>query len=204
MAWGYEKSFTIEHIEGLKRKLSCKDCQNYISSDMSCSKRPLYLPEDGYNSWRGCKFFELDENVTHLDEKKAQLLRTKNARSIKKDQPEQLKPTNYGYKVGDKITHKKFGRGEIIAKDKNMVTVRFTTPGGKSDNTKSVEKKLDLGVCVKNGLISTLTFLSPRYPFSCKKNRSTVKSNAVIIRHIMNTYHFGAIINPHSSFAKSL
>ncbi|MBP3197826.1 MAG: hypothetical protein J6N21_12590 [Butyrivibrio sp.] len=154
MAWGYESSFTIEHIEGLKRKISCKDCQNYVSSDKSCSKRPLYLPEDGYNSWRGCKFFELDETVTHLDEKKAQLLRAKNSKSIRNDKPERLKPATYGFKIGDKIIHNKFGSGVIIAKKNNMITVRFELRKGKRKKIEIAEKTLDLDICMKNGLIS--------------------------------------------------
>ena len=54
MAWGYEKCFTIEHDNTLKRRIDCKDCCYYESDDKSCMKRPLYLPVDGYNSWRMC------------------------------------------------------------------------------------------------------------------------------------------------------
>ena len=69
MAWGYEKCFIIEHDNTLKRRIDCKDCIYYDSSDKSCMKRPLYLPVDGYNSWRNCKYFELDHSVSHYDEK---------------------------------------------------------------------------------------------------------------------------------------
>ena len=58
MAWGYERGFVIEHDNTLKRRISCKDCNYYDSSDKSCMKRPLYLPVDGYNSWRYCQYFE--------------------------------------------------------------------------------------------------------------------------------------------------
>ena len=57
MAWGYEKAFIVEHVD-FKKKLSCKDCCYYEKDDKSCLKRPLYLPEDGYNSWKNCKCFE--------------------------------------------------------------------------------------------------------------------------------------------------
>ncbi len=87
MAWGYESSFTIEHIDNMKRKISCKDCMYYDISDKSCSKRPLYLPEDGYNSWKSCKYFELDEGVTFYQEKKEQLLRYNNSKSINTNKP---------------------------------------------------------------------------------------------------------------------
>lgn len=83
MAWGYEASFTIERDNTLKRKICCKDCVHYDPTDKSCTKRPLYLPEDGYNSWRNCDFFELDEDVSHYSEKNAQLLRFRNSRSLK-------------------------------------------------------------------------------------------------------------------------
>ena len=72
MAWGYEATFTVEHDNTLKRKIDCKDCLYYDKSDRSCSKTPRYLPEDGYNSWRNCGFFELDMDTTHYVEKKAQ------------------------------------------------------------------------------------------------------------------------------------
>lgn len=72
MAWGYEKCFTIEHDNTLKRRIDCKDCIYYDSSDKSCMKQPLYLPVDGYNLWRNCKYFELDHSVSHYDEKSLQ------------------------------------------------------------------------------------------------------------------------------------
>ena len=72
MAWGYEKCFIIEHDNTLKRRIDCKDCCYYESDDKSCMKRPLYLPVDGYNSWRNCDYFELDSSTSHYEEKKAQ------------------------------------------------------------------------------------------------------------------------------------
>ena len=72
MAWGYEKCFVIEHDNTLKRRIDCKDCCYYNSEDKSCMKRPLYLPVDGYNSWRTCNYFELDSSTSHYEEKKVQ------------------------------------------------------------------------------------------------------------------------------------
>lgn len=72
MAWGYEKCFTIEHDNTVKRRIDCKDCCNYEADDKSCMKRPLYLPVDGYNSWRSCNYFELDSSTSHYEEKRAQ------------------------------------------------------------------------------------------------------------------------------------
>lgn len=76
MAWGYEASFTIEHDNTLKRKIDCKDCLYYDCTDKSCQKRPLYLPEDGYNSWRTCKYFELNPSVSHYEQKRLQYMST--------------------------------------------------------------------------------------------------------------------------------
>ena len=35
MAWGYEKSFTIEHDDSVRKRINCKDCVNYDKEDKS-------------------------------------------------------------------------------------------------------------------------------------------------------------------------
>lgn len=82
MAWGYEKCFTIEHDNTLKRRIDCKDCCYYETDDKSCMKRPLYLPVDGYNSWRNCDYFELDSSTSHYEEKKAQYVRVSRRKNM--------------------------------------------------------------------------------------------------------------------------
>ena len=72
MAWGYERGFVIEHDDTIKRRIDCKFCCYYDKSDKSCMKRPLYLPVDGYNSWRNCKFFELDDFTSNYKQKRKQ------------------------------------------------------------------------------------------------------------------------------------
>lgn len=91
MAWGYEKCFTIEHDNTLKRRIDCKDCIYYDSSDKSCMKRPLYLPVDGYNSWRNCKYLELDHSVSHYDEKSLQYVHELARRKRQQEQQSQQK-----------------------------------------------------------------------------------------------------------------
>lgn len=86
MAWGYEKSFTIEHDNTLKKRIDCKDCIYYDSNDKSCTKRPLYLPVDGYNSWKTCKYFELDQTVSHYKEKNVQYLHQLEKRKKQEEQ----------------------------------------------------------------------------------------------------------------------
>lgn len=93
MAWGYEKCFTIEHDNTLKRRIDCKDCIYYDSSDKSCMKRSLYLPVDGYNSWRNCKYFELDHSVSHYDEKSLQYVHELARRKRQQEQQAQQKKT---------------------------------------------------------------------------------------------------------------
>lgn len=99
MAWGYEKCFTIEHDNTLKRRIDCKDCIYYDSSDRSCMKRPLYLPVDGYNSWRNCKYFELDQSVSHYDEKNVQYVYELARRKRQQEQQTQQKKTVQNKKV---------------------------------------------------------------------------------------------------------
>lgn len=99
MAWGYEKCFTIEHDNTLKRRIDCKDCIYYDSSDRSCMKRPLYLPVDGYNSWRNCKYFELDQSVSHYDEKNVQYVHELARRKRQQEQQTQKKKTVQNKKV---------------------------------------------------------------------------------------------------------
>ncbi|SKB84231.1 hypothetical protein SAMN06296386_106146 [Lachnospiraceae bacterium] len=168
MAWGYEASFTIEHDDTLKRKICCKDCDHYDATDLSCSKRPLYLPEDGYNSWRNCDYFELNEDAPHYAEKKAQLLRFRNSRSVRNysgavrniDRSKtSIKPRTKRtlespvekFARGDAIKHKVFGYGVVQDIRDGKIIIRFT-PG---DSIKSeFEKTLDLKVCINNGLIT--------------------------------------------------
>ncbi len=71
MAWGYERGFVIEHDNTLKRRIDCKSCLYYEPEDKSCMKRPLYLPEDGYNSWKNCAYFKIDPSTSNFEEKEA-------------------------------------------------------------------------------------------------------------------------------------
>ena len=83
MVWGYEAAFTIEHDRTLKKKIDCRDCVYYESEDKSCMKTPKYLPEDGYGSWRKCKFFKLNELASNYETKLSQY----NTVNKKKKQP---------------------------------------------------------------------------------------------------------------------
>lgn len=67
--YGWVKSVSLEYDPTVKKNVSCKDCIYYESDDRSCNKRGLYLPEDGYNSWKNCKEFELDKWTPNYEEK---------------------------------------------------------------------------------------------------------------------------------------
>lgn len=121
MAWGYEKCFTIEHDNTLKRRIDCKDCIYYDSSDKSCMKRPLYLPVDGYNSWRNCKYFELDHSVSHYDEKSLQYVHELARRKRQQEQQsQQKKATGVKKTVQTKGTVKLKEKGIPVVHDEKI------------------------------------------------------------------------------------
>lgn len=121
MAWGYEKCFTIEHDNTLKRRIDCKDCIYYDSSDKSCMKRPLYLPVDGYNSWRNCKYFELDHSVSHYAEKSLQYVHELARRKRQQEQQlQQKKTTGVKKTVQTKQTVKPKEKGIPVVHDEKI------------------------------------------------------------------------------------
>ena len=121
MAWGYEKCFTIEHDNTLKRRIDCKDCIYYDSSDKSCMKRPLYLPVDGYNSWRNCKYFELDHSVSHYDEKSLQYVHELARRKRQQEhQSQQKKATGVKKTVQTKQDVKPKEKGIPVVHDEKI------------------------------------------------------------------------------------
>lgn len=108
MAWGYEKCFTIEHDSAVKRRIDCKDCLYYERMDKSCNKRPLYLPVDGYNSWRNCNYFELDSSTSNYEAKKVQyadVLKRRIQKQAIQLKTSQLKATQLKVTVPNKVTH---------------------------------------------------------------------------------------------------
>ena len=115
------KCFTIEHDNTLKRRIDCKDCIYYDSSDKSCMKRPLYLPVDGYNSWRNCKYFELDHSVSHYDEKSLQYVHELARRKRQQEQQsQQKKATGVKKTVQTKGTVKLKEKGIPVVHDEKI------------------------------------------------------------------------------------
>lgn len=152
MAWGYEKCFTIEHDTTVKKKIDCKDCVYYEKSDKSCMKRPLYLPEDGYESWRKCKYFELDKATSQYEIKNQQykefLQRKKKNESG--DSSESTKKVGVLWlKAGKSIYHNTYKQGKVISNDGKHIRVRF-------DSSPETIRQLDIQICIKNGIIKAL------------------------------------------------
>lgn len=131
MAWGYEKAFIVEHVE-FKKKLSCKDCCYYEKDDKSCLKRPLYLPEDGYNSWKSCKYFEptKDAMKNKKDQVEKYLNKTNTVKGTsskynKVPQNDGSKAVNISIHTGDIVEHKAYGKGKVIKIKDNHIFVSF-------------------------------------------------------------------------------
>ena len=132
MAWGYEKAFIVEHVEFPKKRLSCKDCRYYEKDDLSCLKRPLYLPEDGYNSWKNCKYFEPTKDA--IKKKKIgvekYIKKSEKANSIPGSQSIELKKTvsksvNPNVHSGNFVDHKAYGKGRVVNINADRIFVSF-------------------------------------------------------------------------------
>ena len=84
-------------------------------------KRPLYLPVDGYNSWRNCKYFELDHSVSHYDEKSLQYVHELARRKRQQEQQlQQKKTTSVKKTVQTKQTVKPKEKGIPIVRDEKI------------------------------------------------------------------------------------
>lgn len=84
-------------------------------------KRPLYLPVDGYNSWRSCKYFELDHSVSHYDEKNVQYVHELARRKKQQEQQTQQKKTTVAKKTAQaKQTVKPKEKGIPVVHDEKI------------------------------------------------------------------------------------
>lgn len=133
MAWGYEKSFIVEHVEFSKKKLSCKDCYYYEKDDKSCLKRPLYLPEDGYNSWKNCKYFEPTKDAIKKkkDGVEKYIDKTEQVKSTplkRRNEPKKnvRKTVSVNVCSGDIVEHKAYGKGKVIKINDNRIYISFS------------------------------------------------------------------------------
>ena len=134
MVWGYERGFVVEHVERGTKRITCRDCKRYNKDDKSCSKASKYLPEDGYDSWKYCRFFKLSEDAKSYKEKKKQLQRKqqnqKPKEKVESTIPSQTKTPdgkrdNTVFELGMPVKHETFGYGKIIYIDEKRIMIKF-------------------------------------------------------------------------------
>lgn len=102
MAWGYAKGFVIEYDDTLKKRIDCKSCLYFEKSDRTCSKTQLYLPVDGFDSWKKCNYFSLDKGTGNYEIKKAYLDKKRKAEiEYFMSKPKSQRP--YNYKKNDRV-----------------------------------------------------------------------------------------------------
>lgn len=134
MAWGYEASFTIEHINDRNKRLRCYDCFYFDDSDKSCSKTPRYLPDDGYDSWKYCGKFEINPSVNFKDEKLRQYknwLRNKPVKKSRQNTKQSKSSTNYIDDIEKpKIPNEYISRYSTARANQNQVSTRGTQTEG--------------------------------------------------------------------------
>ena len=158
MVWGYEKGFVVEHVERGTKRITCRDCKRYNKEDKSCSKASKYLPEDGYDSWKYCRFFKLSGDAKYYKEKKQQLQR-KQQNSKPKVKEESAIPSNQKlsdekrekivFHLGMPIKHEKFGYGKIIYIDEKRIMIKFL------DNT---TRTFNVEYCTSNMIIKKIRY----------------------------------------------
>ena len=88
-------------------------------------EKTLYLPVDGYNSWRNCKYFALTKGVSNYKEKKEQYFNE----LLRKDRQEKKeyyiwKNSTIEARTEKKCTNKEETR-DIVSREKNTRWVRF-------------------------------------------------------------------------------
>jgi hypothetical protein len=95
MAYGYEKGFVIVNInrnDAKRKRVNCKDCINYVRSDHSCMKRPLYMPVDGYSNWKNCQYFCLSDTISNYGLKKEAVRKQQREKEFVGNRPQKTVP----------------------------------------------------------------------------------------------------------------
>ena len=92
----------------------------------------MYLPEDGYNSWKNCKYFEPTKDA--IKEKKDRVEKYINKTEQVKSTPlkQRNEPTKHVRKTvsvnvcsGDIVEHKAYGKGRVIKIYDNRIYISF-------------------------------------------------------------------------------
>lgn len=72
-SWG--DRYIIESTQHSKR-VSCSSCVHY-QEDRSCEVKPYYVPDNGYNYWISCEYFELSPELENDIDYKEKVYRYK-------------------------------------------------------------------------------------------------------------------------------
>lgn len=136
MTWGYAKGFVIEYDNTLKKRIDCKSCLYFEKSDKTCLKTTLYLPIDGYDSWKKCGYFTLDKETGNYELKKAYLdKKRKTEIEYFMSKPKSQRP--YNYKKNERVFLLKGGftlvRKSIKNTDGKLRSVRLEITNSKGE-----------------------------------------------------------------------
>ena len=66
---------SVEYERKKSKRITCNDCEHYIESDRSCSTTAIVAPHDGWDSWKYCKHFALDESCDFYHEKQSYIMK---------------------------------------------------------------------------------------------------------------------------------
>ncbi len=111
----YEDGFVVDYDHTLRRSINCKDCVYFENSDKSCCKTSKYLPEDGFDSWKRCDYFEISPSVSHYKEKVAKLNKWRNEHSRKRKKKNNWQP----------VTNTKKPKSFSVPTKEELTTVRL-------------------------------------------------------------------------------
>ncbi len=169
MSWS--DGFVIEYVhKGNKgKRISCRDCSNYVASDRSCRKKPVYLPEIGYDLWKTCNSFKLSKSTNFYEEKLERINKLKPEKKKKQKQPQFIrKNTDESAQIVVKCklnpeqenTRKKLIRkgtlvwgndindvGEVIDYNMPIISIRYDG---------EIIKKYNIYLAVKKGILRPL------------------------------------------------
>lgn len=89
-------SIIVEKIPGLKR-ITCSNC-TYYNSDNSCSAKPVLISEIGYDYWKQCNSFSLNDKYDS-EENREIVQRNRKIKSRKKNKNKNNRNENYNLNV---------------------------------------------------------------------------------------------------------
>ena len=90
------------------------------------------MPEDGYNSWKNCRYFEptRDAIKSKKDQvekyvNKTNMMKSSSSKHEKESQKDKSKAVNVNIHAGDIIKHNAYGKGKVLKIKDNRIFVSF-------------------------------------------------------------------------------